>query len=386
MNERVAYFDNAATTFPKPTSVYDFADVFYRGSGGNIGRGGNALASAAGEVMLKAKDNLRKLYHCPADEVVFTSSATDALNRILLGLRLERGDHVYISPFEHNAVTRPLNHLVKSVGIKLHVLPFDRTTLLPDNTAIEDLFASVKPRLMVLTHASNVCGAVVPVEPLCALAKRYSATTVIDMSQTAGLLDLSPASDLYDFCVFAGHKTLYGPFGVGGFFCDRAARLEPAFFGGNGINSVEQDMPENIVQMVEVGSQNTYAIAGLKASTDWLIAEGMASISEREERAKERLLDVLRDSSAAEVVADAMGCSRIGVVSALFEGYSPDEMEMILGKYGIAARSGIQCAPYAHEFLGTLPSGTVRFSVSALTSEVDFLMLENALNDIDLSL
>ena len=110
----VAYFDNAATTFPKPECVYDFADSFYRSSGGNIGRGGNALAVAAGDIARKAKDNLRKLYACPASEVVFTSSATDALNRILLGLDLKPGDHVYVTPFEHNAVTRPLHHLVKT--------------------------------------------------------------------------------------------------------------------------------------------------------------------------------------------------------------------------------------------------------------------------------
>lgn len=382
MDERIAYFDNAATTFPKPSVVYDFADSFYRNSGGNIGRGGNALAVAAGEIARQAKDNLRKLYNCPAREVVFTSSATDALNRILLGLGLSEGDHVYITSFEHNAVTRPLNHLVKARGINLHVLPFDKTTLLPDFDAIEGLFADARPRLVVLTHASNVCGAVVPVEQICALAKKLEAITVIDMSQTAGLLSLDIANEIYDYAVFAGHKMLYGPFGIGGFFCSRTARLEPVLYGGNGINSVEQDMPENIIQMIEIGSQNTYAIAGLKAASDWILGEGMDSIAGREVDATKRLLELLRSCDVVRIIGDEMSCDRIGVISVLFEGYSPDEMEMILGKYGVAVRSGIQCAPYAHRFFSTLPDGTVRFSVSALTADKDFQALERALDAV----
>lgn len=384
MGEHVAYFDNAATTFPKPECVYDFADAFYRGSGGNIGRGGNALAVAAGEVARQAKDNLKRLYDCPAKEVVFTSSATDALNRIILGLGLRDGECVYISPFEHNAVTRPLNHLVDEGRIILSVLPFDKKTLCPDMDAIEQLFHTRPPRLVVLTHASNVCGAVVPVKDICAAAKKHGATTVIDMSQTAGLLPLELSSELFDFTVFAGHKTLYAPFGIGGFFCARDAKLSPVFFGGNGINSVQQRMPANIVQMSEIGSQNTYAIAGLKASTDWLLEQGMASIRSKENDASDALLKLLSESGA-HIVGEGMQCERIGVVSTLFDDYTPDEMEMVLGRLGVAVRSGIQCAPYAHRFLGTLPAGTVRFSVSSMSCEDDLRVMEQALNAIELS-
>lgn len=225
-----AYFDNAATTFPKPSVVYDYADSFYRNSGGNIGRGGNALAVAAGEIAKVAKSNLKKLYGCPAGEIVFTASATDALNRILLGLNLAKDDVVYCTPFEHNAVTRPLFHLVETTGIRIEILPFDDETFVPRYEEIEEAFAAQPPRLVVMTHASNVCGAVVPVETVARMAKAYGATTVIDMSQTAGLLPLQLSSDLFDFAVFAGHKTLYGPFGIGGFICKRGAKLRPVFF------------------------------------------------------------------------------------------------------------------------------------------------------------
>ena len=382
MGEYVAYFDNAATTFPKPEQVYEFADSFYRNSGGNIGRGGNALALAAGDIARQAKDNLRMLYRCPAHEVVFTASATDALKRIILGLKFNPGDYIYISPFEHNAVTRPLNHLAKDQGVNLRVLSFDGASLQPDLLAVEQEFDRHPPKLVVLTHASNVCGAVVPVEPICGMAKRHGATTVIDMSQTVGLLELNRAGPDIVFAVFAGHKTLFGPFGVGGFFCRKGTRLEPVFFGGNGINSTQQEMPEDIVQMEEIGSQNTYAIAGLKASTDWLLAQGLDEIRAKEWAARNALISLLEEYDFLHIVGSDMKCDRIGVVSASVDGYSPDEAEMLLGRFGVAVRSGIQCAPYAHEFLGTLPSGTVRFSISALTEERDFEILRDALDAI----
>ena len=378
-----AYFDNAATTFPKPSVVYDYADSFYRNSGGNIGRGGNALAVAAGEIAKAAKSNLKKLYDCPAGEVVFTASATDALNRILLGLNLAKDDVVYCTPFEHNAVTRPLFHLAETTGIRIEILPFDDETFVPRYEEIEDAFVAQPPRLVVMTHASNVCGAVVPVETVARMAKAYGATTVIDMSQTAGLLPLQLSSDLFDFAVFAGHKTLYGPFGIGGFICKRGAELGPVFFGGNGINSVEQRLPENIVQMEEIGSQNTYAIAGLKASTDWLLEQGLEAIRKIEMENRDRLLECLGAAGFCSLIGEGMECERIGVVSALFDGSSPDEGEMVLGRCGVAVRSGIQCAPYAHRFLGTLPAGTIRFSVSALTGDPEFDALERALDVID---
>lgn len=307
----IAYFDNAATTFPKPECVYDFADSFYRDQGGNIGRGGNALAIAAGGVANEAKDNLRKMYGCPASEVVFTASATDALNRILLGLGLKAGDAVYLTPFEHNAVTRPLNHLATSTGVTLHVMPFDHESLLPKLDELEVAFQAAKPKLIVMTHASNVCGAIVPVEQIARMAKAYGATVVLDMSQTAGILSLDLASDLYDYAVFAGHKTLYGVFGVGGFICKRGASLNPVFFGGNGINSIEQRMPKNIVEMEEIGSQNTYAIAALKASTSWILEQGMEQVRKVEAANTAHLLDLLKGTSFVSVVGDEIGRAHV---------------------------------------------------------------------------
>lgn len=379
----LAYFDNAATTFPKPETVYDFANEFYKSSGGNMGRGGNVLAARASAMEREAKVNLLELYACKGKVVAFTASATDALNRILLGLDIRPGDAVCVSPFEHNAVTRVLHHLVEAKGARIVVLSFDPRTMLPDMEVIKGIFEADQPRVVVLTHASNVCGAVIPVRDIFTLAKRAcDATTIVDMSQTAGLLPLELSDNLVDYAVFAGHKTLLAPFGVGGFICSSRAKLDPVFFGGNGIDSVEQAMPSDIVDMIQAGSQNTYAIAGLKASTDWVLERGMESLLAQEQKNAERLLETLRGYDRVSVLGEEMECDRIGVVSCMFDEYSPDEAELLLGKLGVAVRSGIQCAPYAHRFLGTLPAGTVRFSVSPLTTEDDFRILENALDEM----
>lgn len=377
-----AYFDNAATTFPKPECVYEYADKVARNYGVNTGRGDYGLANTAGEIVSESKKLLRKLLGCEGKQVVYTSSATDALNRILQGLTLKKGSAVYISPFEHNAVTRVLHHIASTVGIIVKTLPFDNKTLLLDVDRMLADYEEVTPAAVVVTHASNVCGAVLPVERIAELSKRYGAIVVVDMSQTAGLLPLPLNLETIDFAVFAGHKTLYAPFGIGGFICNpEEGRLKPVLFGGNGINSIEQEMPNDIVNMEEIGSQNIYAIAGLAAATRWLLEQG-SQILARETYAKEKLLGILRSFPNVSVVADRMKCDRVGVVSCLFEGYSPDEIGAVLDERGVSVRAGLHCAPYAHRFLGTLPSGTVRFSVGSMSHERDFEVLSDAVQFI----
>lgn len=382
MKGKIAYFDNAATTFPKPEVVYDYADSFYRSSGGNAGRGHNALANSATSVTAQAKDNIRQLFECPAHEVVFTSSATDALNRILLGLGIAGNDSVFITPFEHNAVTRPLHHLAQSVGCELHVMEFSTETFKPTLDVIKTQFERNTPKLVVMTHASNVFGNIVPICEIAKLAKMYGATVVVDMSQTAGLVPVRLATDLIDYAVFAGHKTLYGPFGVGGFVCKPSATLKPVLFGGNGINSIEQEMPENIVQMIEVGSQNTYAIAGLKASTDWILGKGVEKLYSAEIKLRSKLIEILQEYTNIKVIDPNNGNPTVGVVSTIFDEYSPAEVELLLSRFGVAVRSGLHCSPYAHRFAGTLPAGTTRFSISAFSDESDFHNLKGALDTI----
>lgn len=382
MGDIVGYFDNAATSYPKPSCVYDFADLTYRQCGGNPGRGASPVAKRASAIAKETKNLLRELFHCEGKQVVFTASATDALNRILLGLDLSQGDYVYHTPFEHNAVTRPLHHIEQSGDAHIEILSFSEDTLQPNMDAIEIQFKTHNPKCVVMTHVSNVCGVVVPFSQIAKLAKLYDATVVLDMSQSAGLIDIDLSSPLVDYAVFAGHKSLMGPFGIGGFVCDKNAILSPILFGGNGVNSIEQEMPTEITKMTEVGSQNLYAIAGLHAAVEWILSGGVDNLYARESDNRDTLISLLSHYENIRTVGISDVAEFGGVVSTVFEGYSPDEAEVILGNMGVSVRAGLHCAPTAHRFLGTLPAGTVRFSVSALTNSNDFQLLENALNAI----
>lgn len=380
--EHIAYFDNAATTFPKPDCVYDYSNQFYRTCGVNVGRGQHYLAAKAASVVKEARIELKDLLHCPNKQVVFTNSATEALNMILQGLTIHEGGNIYISPFEHNAVTRVLHHLQQNEKINVIQLAVDKQTLHYDLHAIENQFLEATPHWVVITHASNVCGVVAPIKEICQAAKKSNAITIIDMSQTAGLVDIDLALDIYDFAVFAGHKTLYAPFGIAGFISSFKYKPMPILFGGTGFDSANPNMPNTIPEMYEVGSPNICAIAGLLSAIRWIKQIGIENIRAQETKNKEKLMELLREYSNIKII-EPMNTDSIGVVSCLFDGYSSDSIGQVLSQQSVAVRTGLHCAPYAHKFLGTFPSGTVRFSVSYFNSDEDFDVLRNALDYIE---
>ena len=195
----IAYFNNAATTFPKPEEVYSFMDQFYRESGFNIGRG---LGNPGTKLTQDTRELLLELFHCPAKKVVFTSTATEAINIILQGLPVKDDYNIYISPFEHNAVIRVLYFLRQTFKLNLFTLSVSKRELTYDIEKIKYQFAEYKPDLVVITHASNVCGVVAPIKDICNLSHQYGAVNVIDMCQTAGLIDTDLSSRIFDFVVF----------------------------------------------------------------------------------------------------------------------------------------------------------------------------------------
>lgn len=376
-----AYFDNAATTFPKPECVYRSMDAFYRAHGGNAGRGQYKLAAEASKIVSETRSSLCELLQCGGKEVIFTPSATIALNMVLQGILAAPGAHVYLSPFEHNAVTRTLHALQAKWDLQLHLLPY-RKEVGYDLSAIKADFAAVPPDVLVLSHASNVCGLVAPVEEIAALAKQYSCTTVIDMAQTAGLVPLFVGSDLIDYAVFAGHKTLYGPIGIGGFFKKPEDMPVPILFGGTGVDSATQDMPSSSPARYETGSPNSIAIAGLHAAVRWF-GEHVHEIRAAEQENHKKLLCILERHPNITVLGPSSRENCIGVVSCVFQGYSSDNIGDVLDRQEIAVRTGLHCAPVAHKTLGTFPAGTVRFSPSYYTTDEDFLALEQALAYIE---
>ena len=407
----MAYFDNAATTFPKPQVVYDFMDSFYRERGGNAGRGSHALSLSAGKLIAETRTRLQKILHCQNKEIVFTPTATIALNMILQGLLAstplastplastplastplsnrsrttdgERSRTVYISPFEHNAVTRVLHHFEQNGSIKVNVLPI-QSNLSYDLAEIESLFKKEKPDLLVMSHASNVVGLVQPAEKLCALAKKFGCVTVLDMAQTAGLVDLNVGLETIDFAVFAGHKTLYGPTGISGFAMKSGFDLPPVLFGGTGYESANQEMPRDLPQRYEMGTLNISGIAGLYAATEWILETGIESIWMKEQEHRKRLLEILGKYDFVKVVGSTALTNHeefqhVGIVSCLIEGLPSDTAASVFSERNIAVRSGLRCAPLAHKTLGTFPAGTVRFSTGYFTGEEDFGELERAM-------
>ncbi len=381
----MAYFDNAATTFPKPECVYAFMDEFYRKSGGNAGRGEYSMSTSASGLIADTRKKIQTLLHCPAKQVVFTPTATIALNMIIQGIISDGAKNIYISPFEHNAVTRTLHHFEKKNEIIVTQLSVEKNL----NYNLEKIryqFDSVKPDFVIVSHASNTIGLIAPVEEIFSLAKKYGATTLVDMAQTAGVVDCNVGMATFDFAVFAGHKTLYGPTGISGFVMSPEIKLPAVIFGGTGYESANQDMPDSIPEKYEMGTLNISGVAGLNAALDWIQRTTIAELKNIEANNRQKLIDLLEGYEFIHIVGNEPEREYVGIVSCLIDDISSDSAGNVFNQQGIALRTGLHCAPLAHQFIGTYPAGTIRISVNYFTSEKDFEELRKALDYIEKNL
>lgn len=378
----MAYFDNAATTYPKPQCVYTYMDNFYRNSGGNAGRGNYDLAQSAGSLVADTRKKIQEILHCPTKQVVFEPTATIALNIILQGLIKKGIRNIYISPFEHNAVTRTLHHFSEEGLVTVTELEVGKN-LKYDLEKIRYQFDEKKPELVVISHASNVIGLIVPIEEIFSVAKKYGAFTLVDMAQTAGLVDCNIGLDTFDFAVFAGHKTMYGPTGVSGFVMKQDIDLPVIIFGGTGYESANQDMPKSLPEKFEVGTLNIAGIAGLNAAIEWILQQTIEKLYAEECKKRKQLVDLLHSYDFIKLVGNEKNEKYVGIVSCIMDEISSDSAGSIFSEHGIAVRTGLQCAPLAHKFLGTYPVGTIRFSVNYFTSEKDFEELKQVLDYIE---
>ena len=378
----MAYFDNAATTYPKPEVVYSYMDMFYRSNGASAGRGKYGASMSAGALIAETRQLIQDLLHCQAKQVEFTPTATVALNIILQGLIKSGVKEIYISPFEHNAVTRTLHSYRGSGQINVHKLAVT-DGMVYNIERIRYQFESKKPDLVVISHASNVFGLIAPIEDIFKLSKQFNAYTVADMAQTAGLVDCNVGSSVFDFAVFAGHKTLYGPTGISGFVMKPEINLPSVIYGGTGYESANQDMPRSLPERFEMGTMNISGIAGLNAALKWIDEISISSLREKETRNRLRLLEILENYWFIKIIGNYPQNNYVGIVSCVIDGISSDSAGQIFDKAGIAVRTGLQCAPLAHEFMQTYPAGTIRFSVSYFTTEQDFQELIQALDYIE---
>lgn len=359
------YLDNAATTFPKPPEVAEAVAAYITGLGSNINRGCYGTAYEAENMVYETRELLCRLFRGPdCRNVIFTKNVTESLNVLLKGL-LQLGDHVLVSSMEHNGVMRPLVQLEKT-GVSFSRIPCSKTGELQLD-AMEGL---VQPntRAVVLTHASNVCGTVLPLEQVGAFCKEHGLLFIADTAQTAGVLDLDMEKMSMDALAFTGHKGLLGPQGIGGFVIrdELAERIEPLLSGGTGSVSHTEEVPTFLPDRFEPGTLNLPGIAGLRAGLLWLERTGIANVRAHEAALTARFLEKLAPLEAEgliRIIGRRDTEHRTGVVSIqtvdLDQATAAFELD---SQYGIQTRVGLHCAPSAHKTLGTYPTGTIRFS------------------------
>lgn len=377
--ETCIYFDNAATTFPKPEEVYTAMDRVNRQEAVNAGRGSYALARKAAALISDTRKAILKLAEADeVAEVVFTASATLASNQIFGGLEWSSEDVVYVTPYEHNAIVRVLYALQKKCHFEIVLLERKEGSLELDLEKIQFQFSRKQPTVLAMTHVSNTIGSIVPVKELADLAKKYNAITVVDGAQALGLVPVSLKQMQIDFYIFAGHKTLYGPFGIGGFIRQKTVKLLPYLAGGTGSDSLNPEMFLGDVPVLEAGSPNLVAIAGLHAAVQTLHPE---ELLQREQELTAYLTTQLRTIPRVILYTPH---NHVGIVAFNIEGYQSADVGMILDEdYNIAVRTGYQCAPYIHDVLEDKEHlGIVRASIGRYTTKEEIDLLVKAVREI----
>lgn len=377
------YLDNAATTFPKPDCVYDKVNIVQRTIAVNVGRGSYRAAFEAMRIVDETRQLLASLVGAAGpDAVVFTPSATIAANEIILGLEWDSFKNVYVTPFEHNAIARPLFCKCKEFGIEIQMIPFDSDTHMLDEDELERLFAINPPDYVFVNHVSNVTGTIVPIEKIAALSKAYDALVVVDGSQSVGLLPIELKNSNIDYLVFAGHKNLYASWGIGGFVTNSSFPLKPVLSGGTGSDSLNLEMSPNLPAGFEFASPNI-AIASLHESLRWLKDVSIKEIAMHKGQLMHKLIAGLT-TCGVHLYLPSDVSSHTSVLSFNVPGYEAGEIGVILNEdFDIAVRTGYHCAPFIHNFLNTIETkGTVRVSLGYFNTEEDVVTLVDAIADI----
>lgn len=410
------YFDNAATTYPKSERVYKAMEEANRRLAVNAGRGSYRLAKKAASVIEETRKNILKLAKAEeVAEVVFTPSATLACNQVLGGISWKKENTVYVTPYEHNAVMRVLHLLQQQYGFQIEELAITPETLELDMEKIKYQFGKRPPNVVVMSQVSNVTGYIVPWEEIARETQKYEPVVIIDGSQGFGLVPVQLKNTPVDFYIFAGHKTLYGPLGVGGYINNRGKHLKHLLAGGTGSDSLNLEMSEDTAGY-EPGSHNIVAIAGLLEATREIL-EKETSVKEellQEELAEERQQqeglwqkkfqqDLRREQELRQyleeklskipgvilylgkceqekesIVKERVVEERTGIVPMNIEGYKAADVGMVLDEdYNIAVRTGYHCAPLIHKYLKDEDyAGVVRISLGKFNTkeEIDYLV------------
>jgi cysteine desulfurase family protein len=371
VTDDVVYLDYAATSAVRPEAVIEAVARYLRDVGATPGRAGHRRAVDAGRMVLRCRRMLAELFNAPGDpgRVTFHLNATHALNAALFGL-LRPGDRVVRTEYDHNAVRRPVLAL-KERGVQAVVIEGDPHGGI---SMFEVQHALKGARLLVITHANNVIGNVLPVADLARMAHEAGALVLMDAAQSAGHLPIDVEKLGIDLLAFTGHKGLLGPQGTGGLWVREGIDLPPAFFGGTGGDSDSPDMPALLPDRLEAGSMNGPGIAGLLAGVEWLMERGVDAIHAHESALKQRLWEALYTIPGVAIWSPMHGEDGAGIVTITIDGIDPAEAALRLDRdSGVLVRAGLHCAPESHILLGTERTGAIRFSVGWATTaaEVD---------------
>ncbi len=376
------YFDNGSTSWPKAPGVAEAMAELLTVGAFNINRGNYAGAYEVESIVLETREMLAELFHAPDwKHVIFTPGITHSLNYFIKGF-LKSGDHVIVTGLEHNAVMRPLRQM------EFHGVTYDIAKTDNEGTVKpKDVECLIKPstKAIIVTHASNVCGTIVPVEEIGEICKKHDIFFVTDTAQSAGTLDIDMTGWGIDFLAFTGHKGLLGPQGIGGFAISEKldAVMNPYIAGGTGSQSDSLDMPMTLPDKYESGTMNLPGIIGLHAALSYIEKIGVAQIHEKKMELTKYFLEKIKEFSGVRVAGKPAIEDRVAVVSLDFTEWDNAIVAFELEQQcGVMTRVGLHCAPTAHQTLGTYPQGTVRFAFSASNTKEEIDVCIDTLKDL----
>lgn len=378
------YLDNAATSYPKPESVYASVDAWQRQIGAAAGRGSYGTAVQSTRIVDRCRVKVARLLGASSpDSIVFTFNGTDSLNLALHGV-LRPGDHVVTSAVEHNSVLRPLRQLQQHGGVESTQVPADTQGRI-DPAAIA---AAIRPntKLVAVTHASNVTGALQPIAEIAEISASQGVLLLVDAAQSAGHIPIDVSSLPIDLLACPGHKGLLGPLGTGVLYVRKGVeeRLLSIRQGGTGTRSEDDRQPESLPDKYESGNHNVPGLVGLEAAVTWILERGVDTLAAEDRKHTAHLWERLFSLNGVTLFGPPPGGNRVGVVSLTIDGYEPQDAAAILDEnFGVQVRAGLHCAPGAHRSIGTFDrGGTVRLSVGPFTTVAELDHAARALREI----
>jgi cysteine desulfurase family protein len=370
--ERLIYLDNAATVFPKPEGVLHKMLDTYQAFGVSPGRGGYDLAMMASDLVMDIREHLCRFFGSDDPErVTFASNASDALNLIIQGM-IEPGCHVVSSRLEHNSVLRPLHHFQMQGILTYDLVGFDGQGRIDP----EDIGRAIKPatKMVIINHASNVIGTIQDAKAIGRVCQSHGVPLILDVAQSAGLIPIRMLEWGVSALAFTGHKSLLGPSGIGGLVFTSDLDIRSSRFGGTGIDSQSLEHTQTYPHRLETGTLNLLGIIGLGAGLEYVEQVGIDATRTREVALAQRLAQGFSEIPAVQMYGPSGWDNRLAVLMTNVRNMVPEDVGAILdGDYGIAVRTGLQCAPLVHQDLNTFPRGGVRFSIGPF----------NTVNDID---